>query len=849
MKTTKLISALLMPAMFVACSDDVFEGMNLENNLQTDLVENLSIAVGMDNGVESRGEFAGDHQYIFKNFYFTPDFTGTGDAFVPTNNIAIKGDQVGLCLPSAAANGSVVTNVPFYVAGYQAVDADGVASVHTLSTNEDYAPFYDFEGVTTVAFETGAVETTTKAKFNAAKGLLTGENYAGPGANNTDIQKAVFKSVSGVMKGNYILYYPYNANFVEQGKVPAVTLKSIQTQSTFATQATATTNHVAGYITEDDVKKPTLFAYSKQPFAVEGGNSAAKNMSMTPAAYFFQFKIYTTAANALNKTIKLITVTTEDDDKAFGINGYVSAGATQNSFAADETTAVDMIGVEVSGQTSIPSATAENYKTTALTAYLSTYPVASKLAGKNIIVRLYDTEGKVATFTKAAGSRIVEGGTDFWTLDLNGKEFVAAERLVYNEASLKAELGINPAATPIPGTLVVKNSFPVASALTIPTGFTFNGADYAITFNNTVSISGSATFNTTVNANGNWTISGADKDHLANVTITTLNNKAELNVEDNSTLTVTTLNNGGATMDNAVLAYNVINVKAKTAATDIDGKLIATTINNVAGTKNSSNTKYITKAGQIDVRGIVENTTIENAGKLSWYSTMGSTVTINNDATMVVAADQTLKGTIVNDGTITVANNVKFENATVTNNGTVTTDDASIVTLIGSTAFENNGTVNDNGTFSGLSRLTNGEAAKFIRKVTALTNLNAALAEEKLTAINIASAITAAEGYEIETEKTIILNANLTLPVAAGEKSTIKNIEFAATAGATLIGNVTAESMTVSQDGTIGAESNVTVNGTITIAEDKTLTGADNSYTICNDIAGKGSVSGTIYVK
>lgn len=852
MKTTKLISALLMPAMFVACSDDVFEGMNLENNLATgELVEDVTLVVGLEDGAESRGTFAEDAtKGVFGKFYFEPQFYVTdpnnpsatipaggevGD-LVKTNNANIYGDQVGLCLPSAAADGNVVTNVPFYIAGYMAEPAatpGALPTIHTLAEDDFY--FNDDEDV---AF--GATTEIESGDMTASITALSAADYTGPGAGKTNIQKAVFKSVSGLMKGNYVLYYPYKESFDEQGKIPATELKSIQTQG--YNSGTPTTDHVVG---------KNLFAYAKTPFAVAGGKSEAKNMNMGTAAYIFQFRVYNTGATAIDHStvgnIKLITVTTADDAKAFGINGFVTAGTT-NTFAADTETAVDMIGVEVSDIT-VPTATADNYKTVAAKAYLSTYPVNSQLSGKNIVVRLYTTKGKVAEIVKAAGSKIVEGETDYWNLDLNGVTFTDAERLVYNETSLRTELGMG--GTPVPGTLVLKANIPTTQTLNIPTGFTISGADYSLNLGAATTITGNVALNTTVNNASTLTVGNAvvGPENATSATIATLNNKGTVVIKNNAALTATTVNNGGETMAaSATVAYNSFTVEEKLSATDVNGKLVATTFNNLAPTKDADN-QYVTKAGQIFVNGDIASSTIENAGDVQWYSAMVSTVTVNNDATMAVGNSATLGGTIVNDGIMTVglapAANVKATNATITNNGEITSQGA--FTLTGTTTFTNNGDITDNGVFSGLSRLTNAEDATVVRTVSALTNFKAALAEDKLTGINISAAIYEqdAEGNEIltvETTKTIILSNSLTLSTT--DESSFKNIVLN---GGTLVGKVAAEAINVTADSSIGAGSNVNVSGTITVGTGYILTGVAGSYTECADLVG--NVSGTIYVK
>ncbi len=75
MKTTKIISALLLPALFAACSDDTFEGNSIQNN-EGQLVKDLSIITGINSGTDAstRSGFAGGEKGFFDNFYFEPAF-------------------------------------------------------------------------------------------------------------------------------------------------------------------------------------------------------------------------------------------------------------------------------------------------------------------------------------------------------------------------------------------------------------------------------------------------------------------------------------------------------------------------------------------------------------------------------------------------------------------------------------------------------------------------------------------------------------------------------------------------------------------------------------------------------
>lgn len=847
MKTTKIISALLLPALFAACSDDTFEGNFIQNN-EGQLVKDLSIITGINSGTDAstRSGFAGGEKGFFDNFYFEPAFDS--DDLDLTDNSEIKGDQVGLCLPNPTGNGNVLTNVPFYIAGYQATPEEGkAAKIFSLVAKATSNTFYLIEGQQNADAFDGIEGDNTRAKFET---MVTARKDAVPVAGKVDITKSVFKTVAGVMTGNYILYSPFNKVFVDPTKpLPAVELKTIQTQTKAAIASTANiADHVLGI---------NLFAYSKAPFKVDGTNNAAKEMSMTPAAYFFQFKIYTsgTQIDKSSDKIKLITVATADDAKAFAKTGHVQAGAT-NSFIADATTAADMIGVDFGTNIStIPSATAETKNADALSVYLSTYPVKTALAGKDIVVKLYTEGGKVATITKAAaGSAIVEGGTDYWNIDLNGVKFEEADRLVYNKTTLEAELG------GAAGTLIMKNDIAIDVA-EISKAFTIKGENYTLTLNGgngtnatilsdkcnfecktlipagkTLTVKKDATFATLDNKG---TIAfGTDATTL---TATTINNEGTITVSGKATLKATTINNKAVKTPAAKLtvAYN---------AADNQGTLMATTINNAAGVVNKNDDSQTTLDGEIEINGAVANTKIVNAGTLKLEGlSLASTVTVENAGEFNIGKNgQTtrLDATIVNDGSVNIISNSVADNyGKITNNGEITNN--GVFTLLGSGQLINNGLISDLGTFSGLSRLTNSADAQVIRAVDGLTNLTPALAEAKITAVRINGDVNTGKSA-ITTDKTLYLNANLILPV--DKVSTIGKIVFEAN-DTELTGNVKTNSIDVNDDATIKATSNVVVDGDITIAKGKTLTGAADSYTICNDIKGEGSKAGTIYVK
>ena len=839
MKTTKLISALLLPSLLVACSDDVFESNGIGGGIENAQLYDVTLYTGINGGADTKGAFAGGDKGVFDNFYFEPDWTGASNALVKTDNSAIKGDQVGLCLPNPLNNGNVQTNVPFYIAGYEAAPkADGSASLPFSLDADD--PFYALGEANKM--QNGDAFADYTAYTTAVGNLKIGTAVA---AGAVDITKGVFRSISGVMGGNYVLYYPYNDKFQKMEKIPAVTLPIFNTQTTLDVEASATTNHVMG---------ENLFAYSKTPFVVDGVNVAQK-MDMAPAAYFFQFKIYT-SGNALTGTgdIKMITVSTADNAKAFAINGTVSAGAT-NKFTADATTAVDMIGLDFTTSKTVASVpgniTNDNKNEDAYSAYLSTYPVASALQDKDIVIKVYTKADKVYTVTKAgAGSRIVEGGTDYWNIDLNGVQPTDAERLVYNETTLTAELAKQE------GTLILKNNIELTSDLTIGKKFTIKGADYTITnpAGGTLTFSADCDLQCKVVNKGTISLGSPTKTAPRSVKVTTIDNEGAITVPVNGTLTVATLNNKAVPTTGTAAT---VEVKYSTNLNNnSNGKLVATTLNNEAAVYQGI--QMVKYAGVLTFNGTVENSTINNDGTLSFVTNasaaknvVANTVTINNKGEMTVGltgGTATFDATLVNDANVTMDGVVVANAAKITNNKNIINN--GIFTLQGSTTFTNNGYVDDLGTFSGLSKLTNGANAEIIRSVSGIENFNAALTENKLTGIRVLTAVDGApttdkEGLVISTDKDIYLKANLTLDVK--KQSTIGELIFED--NSEVIGYVKTKAVTVNKgvEARIGKGSNVYVEGNVTADEGASLTANADSNTSC--AAKSGSVSGPVYAR
>lgn len=853
MRTRKFISMLMLPAAFVACTNEDIYNDDFAANVEDQLVKDLMFNVSLDESVASRGVYAGDKDgNIFQNFYLEPEFYTAVEGSHQIGDLKLTsiegfaGDMLGFSLVNGA---NAITNMPFYIAGYgstKGTDEDAKNVIYAFDTDNDLYKLVDSND------ENYVVEDFSKDLYEASIAEIKKLEANKPlTAEALDVRKGIVRNNAGVMSGNYIAYYPYNGDFTEPGGVPVVKLDYLPVYETSLATTQADAIKAANFYDK-------LFAISQTTNTVDGKTKSG-NVSLLPRTGAVFFKIYNSGdADNKNKDVKIkrITVTAQEDaaDDDFVLEGYVPMNDL-SSIVATESSA--LIGAQFPATKVATGWEKEADDNQEQWVMVPCYPVS----GKSVKLEVYDNAGRVAVINKTSVPGLGKSVT--YTVDMKDLTFVETVRKVFTDTDFEDEIKTD-------GTLLLMGDITVKNTVTISTDLIINGA-HKLTLKD-ATISGELTTGTGVDLvleKG----SSTNKLTLDKLTIPTgseitLGGTAEKNisiatVENKGKLTIATASKAvnGVTTYTQSISFTTLN-NAKEAVLSIEGALTATTINNDAQATISvkapltattiNNAAAVTttpkyKAGVIEVTASTSAANVVNKGELTWNSTEDMNLVLTNEGTFKISSACAVVGAIVNEGEISVGNNVKFSDTTVTNNGTVNTEDKAIVTLIGTTSFVNNGTVKDNGTFSGLSRLTNAEGAKVIRKVTALTNLNAALAEDKLTAINIADDIVGEEGYEIETTKTIILNANLTLPVDNGEKSTISNIEFAS--DATLVGNVTADAIAVNANGTIGATSNVTVNGTITIAEDMKLTGSDNSYTICNDIAGKGSVTGTIYVK
>lgn len=315
---------MLIPAAFAACTnEDILEGPAVNGTLNGDVVKDVLFGISMSaDASATRGQYAGyakegdeENHKIFTNFYLEPKFDGEG--LVLSNNSTFAGDMFGFCLSDGS---KALTNLPFYIAGYGSKKGDGENDRPLIFPFAAHTVVGDnYKSTTTLyslPFATNAYEVRatamTKDEFDASVGLISNVTSAEDlAANVLDVRKAIVRNNAGVMSGQYIAYYPYNADFYTQGGIPVNSLnegRALRTSVTLsATQKEA--------MTEAEFYD-NLFAVSASPVTVDGKTKTG-DIKLTPRTGAIFFKIFNAAEAGENKnaavSIKRIVVQAQEN--------------------------------------------------------------------------------------------------------------------------------------------------------------------------------------------------------------------------------------------------------------------------------------------------------------------------------------------------------------------------------------------------------------------------------------------------------------------------------------------------------------------------------------------------------
>lgn len=869
---------LLIPAAFVACTnEDVLDNYAV-NEVSKNIVKDVVFNVSLDTEVVSRGAYAGSTAESgkfspFNNFYLEPEFDGSD--LVLTDNVGFHGDQMGFCLVNGS---SAITNMPFYVAGYGSKKgtADNAKTTvypfatHTegtdvwSSTNALYSLGLDVDSYNVAA-------AFDKAAFVAAVSTVAAnEKDEDLAVDALDPRKAIVRNNAGVMTGDYIAYYPYNPNFTEPGGVPVKDLKDLYVH-TVAVSADTKAEALEEYVATSF--KNNLFAISRTTNHVNGATKSG-DVSVVPLTSVALFKIINTdetAGNYKNKgvQIKRITVTAaENSEKTdFALDGTVALNDL-NKIVATESSAI--VGVQ------FPNFTVENgYEETSAgveTGYrryiaMPFYPVS----GKKIQIDVYTTDGRVASTVKPTAPELGKAYT--WTLDLGKLDFVATTRKIFTADDYIAEKATA-------GNLKLMRNIEVTADASSSVALNIEG-DYKLTLK-AGTISKNITFaeGTTVELQGavlggdavlkaekaifNYASETTIANHieveeltipanssvvLNDAEVTTVINNGTLRVRDAAEKTVefTTLNNNKIFAVGTGYAATIGTLNNNAGATfALSGEITATVINNAAGIPATLSTPAV-PAAIINVYGgyadtdILGETTFNNAGTIDWGAAAELDMTVNNSGSFTISGVCDFSGAFTNTGNLLVTGKVEGVAGSVTNS---TDGYINVTNYFGFTTTKlniNAGVVEDNGTINGNTNVTVAEGAEFIGNAgddnTLISALSSFNINGKYTGINVTNNVNWPTTVA-STDKKIYQKGNITFANATalnGGLEVCTNSIVDATNGLTISEVAIKTGATMN----IAANSNVTVSGIIT--NNGAYVQNSSAVVWCNGIAGSGN--------
>lgn len=891
MRKSKFIPMLLIPAAFAACTNEDVLDSYAGNEIAKDVVEDVVFKVSFDGQADSRGAYAGETDEngkvnLFSNFYLETEFADDANATKPslTDNDSFAGDMMGFCLTNG---GNAITNMPFYVAGYgstkpttpanaktiiypfaaHAVDGEIWASTNSLYTlNLDKTLYTAADVFDQAAYKTSV--TDVKAKEELA-------------ANALDVTKAIVRNNAGVMTGDYIAYYPYDADFTEPGGVPVKALNDLYVLPTVPVATTAAAA-LEAYAKVGDIVytnfKDNLFAISQSTNHVNGATKSG-DVSLKPLTSVALFKVVNTAEGTTtwkNKDIEIkriiVTAAANSEKTDFALEGTVALNDLGKIVAtkSNALVGVQFPEITIDGNDYEYNSTTGAESGTVKYIALPFYPVS----GKKIQIEVYTTNGKVATLTKATAP--VLGSAYIWTVDLGQLDFVETTRKIFTEADFVAE-------SATPGNLKLMRDIVVDDVVTCGQALNIEG-DYKLTLK-AATISKNMTFaeGTTVELTGTSTIAAAavltgDKvilnyttqttfansivaDEvtiptgsnvvLANAEIETLTNNGTLRLQNanEKTVEITTLNNNATVALGSGYEATVGTFNNNAGATfNMTGALTATSINNAAMIPAVEGVSPAVPAAEFNVitgyndTDILGETTLTNAGEFNWSAKLAEIdLTVINSGEFNISSTCDFSGVFTNTGNLNVTGKVEGISGSVTNS----TDGYMNVTgYFGFTTTKlniNAGIVEDNGTINGNTNVTVAEGAEFIGNAVDNNTLVSALSSfninGKYTGINVTGNVEWPQTVA-STDKKIYQKADISFAKATalnGGLIVAQSAQVTAQAGLT----ISEVAINSGATWTIAAKSNVTVNGIIT---NNGVYSQDNTAVVwCNGIAGTGN--------
>ena len=346
MKTKHLLTALVLPALFAACTEDAFEssvnnnGANLNGQL-VELGEDFAVGLTRGNGdaaTRTNWHYEGKGDILYSwlpTFYTCPE----------TSTIKAAAEEIGFAWRGEVGDAKVRTNYKFTLAGFlnvgettpETLVCDGELAVKNGylmeidEANDCGIKVTTSSGTSTVnllQFDKTSKKMTDQGKdlvYNgtytvAGKNLATALDETKLSAKDGDpyVRNGIFTTDNGtIFKGDYIVYFPYDPDFAEIDYLPATT-------PTIFTQDDAEKNRVAHLAGK-------TFGYGAATI-VEGGRMA-ESFNTQNLSSFIDLKVTAESGAVFGKLSKIILV-----DEAANAKGFIKkVGLDASKIAAGQT--------------------------------------------------------------------------------------------------------------------------------------------------------------------------------------------------------------------------------------------------------------------------------------------------------------------------------------------------------------------------------------------------------------------------------------------------------------------------------------------------------------------------------
>ena len=770
MKLNK-ISMFLAAIALVGCSNEDFNDFNatqaIEDSRLIELDSNFILAgVGVDNN-SMRTHWEQDATTGALVNKFLPIWGTTAPTAGNTidDDAVLSAQAVGLCwLGQGSVGTDVYTNYEFYHFGWLNKD----------ETEADYDCNGLYNGALydeiTIADGTANAEAIPGTDWTVA-GLPTKSVKAGE--DNLNYNSGVYKTENkAIFGGQYIVYYPYDADFKDAGTIPANAVTN------WADVPTNWQSQEIGHAT---------FRYSA-PVEIKGGNNAA-DFGLYNLSSIAQLRVSTVAGDAsIGDNVDQIILYSASQKllkKAYLAADKIASGATGADLYADTEGTKTIVATLTT-----PIALAA---TPAASAYITVLPTTVD----DLVALVHNsTDGTWAEVDMA--NTVFPAGSakryDIVVKDANfTSDFIAVDQASLLTALTAANTAVNtdPTATP---TITVIGDITLISNLSIT----------ADEYPNIAKI----------------TITGDDIIVPENVTLTLNNNNADVNRMEsnirvlgksccsNSAWTGGRLIVTGGTIGNVTMEKTEARVATPT---DYDNYNPQVTYQNAA----------VVVAGKTDVKAgnVVVDAAVQHKGDIAIAEDAKLTVSDTGDIKFVVSGDSQ----ILNDGTIEVIGGGKFD---ITNaSGTTTATDGTKMTNNGKFIHNVNAQV-------GTTVQSMNQNGEYRCKVTNQNQLDDAYLQ--WTACNIIEMVNTT-AYTYDLVNAVDANKHngnyIDIEVNSGTATTTFNNPTSANVGDELeikVGNltVTAGGLDVVFVGTTGAKKQrtLTVNGDMTVKANTTLT-------------------------